>query len=158
MEIQPAHDRPPIAEARRIIAFGRGIRSKEDIIAAEELAEKLGAVVAGSRPLVEKGWMPPSTQIGLSGHAVQPDWLLTLEISGSIQFQAGIRRVKRLIAVDSNPNAPILDQAHLPICADLYADLYQVLRSLTEVLVTETWTGPETPAAALQRACIHPFL
>lgn len=119
-----------LREARRIVAIGRGIGSREAIPAIAALAKGLGAVLAGSRALIELGWLPSELQIGLSGQAVAPDWLLTLGISGSIQFRAGIRQAKQLIAVNSDPDAPILRSADIPICADLH----NVTQALSQAL------------------------
>ena len=116
----PAPTSTSLSDARAIVAVGRGLRSREDLEMIRELASALGATVAGSRAIVELGWLPPELQIGLSGQSVTPDWMLTLGISGSIQFRAGIRGVKRLIAVNQNPNAPILKIADLPVCGDIY--------------------------------------
>ena len=118
-----------LADAQAIIAVGRGFRKKEDLDQVRELAALLGASVACSRAVVEMGWLPPEQQIGLSGQSVAPKWLLTLGISGSIQFRSGIRGVKRLIAVNQNPEAPILQIADVPICGDLYRILPALLEA-----------------------------
>ena len=109
-----------LSDAQAIIAVGRGFRKKEDLEQVRELADLLGASLACSRAVVEMGWLSPEHQIGLSGQSVAPQWLLTLGISGSIQFRSGIRGVKRLIAVNQNPEAPILQIADVPICGDVY--------------------------------------
>lgn len=109
-----------LSDAQAIIAVGRGFRKKEDLEPVRELADLLGASLACSRAVVEMGWLSPEYQIGLSGQSVAPQWLLTLGISGSIQFRSGIRGVKRLIAVNQNPEAPILQIADVPICGDVY--------------------------------------
>lgn len=109
-----------LSDAQAIIAVGRGFRKKEDLEQVRELADLLGASLACSRAVVEMGWLSPEHQIGLSGQSVAPQWLLTLGISGSIQFRSGIRGVKRLIAVNQNPDAPILQIADVPICGDVY--------------------------------------
>lgn len=119
-----------IADAKRIIAVGRGIRKREDLAELYALAEKMGAVLASSRALVEKGWMKNNEQIGLSGTTVHPELLITLGISGSVQFLAGIRQAKHIIAVNTDPEARIFQIAHDPICADLYDVLPELLKRL----------------------------
>lgn len=119
-----------ISQAETIIAIGRGVKSKEDCKVIFDLAEKLSAVVAYSRPLVEAGWGEPRFQIGLSGKSIQPKLLITLGISGSVQFSAGISGAEYIIAVNSDLNAPIFNQAHLGIVGDLY----EIVPLLTECL------------------------
>lgn len=118
--VAPARVSTGLSNARAIVAVGRGLRNRDDLEMVKELADLLGAEIAGSRAVIDMGWLPPEQQIGLSGQSVSPDWLLTLGISGSIQFCSGIRNVKRLIAVNQNPDAPILRIAHIPVCSDLY--------------------------------------
>lgn len=120
-----------LSAASRIVAIGRGVRESADIPRFRELADRLGAVLGCSRALVERGWMPARLQIGLSGCAVRPDWLLTLGVSGSIQFQAGIRGARQIFAVDLNPDAPILRAADHPFCCDLYEVTEALLSSLS---------------------------
>ena len=130
LEDLPLDEGRDITSARILVAIGNGVRSKEDIPALERLAASIGGQLASARSLVEKGWMPPERQIGLSGRAVRPDLLLTLGISGSVQFLAGITGARYLCAVNSDPAAPILARADLP----LVGDLYEVLPQLTELL------------------------
>jgi len=103
-----------------LVACGRGVRKKEDIAMMRKLAEEVGGELASSRALVEKGWMPQSRQIGLSGNVVSPKLLITCGISGTIQFQTGMRTAKNIIAVNTDAEAPIFNIAHHPIRADLY--------------------------------------
>ena len=127
--VTPTPASSALSEARAIVAVGRGLRNREDLEMVKELAAALGATVAGSRAIIEMGWLPPELQIGLSGQSVSPEWLLTLGISGSIQFRAGIRNVKRLIAVNQNPDAPILRVANIPVCGDLYRIVPELLNA-----------------------------
>lgn len=115
-----------------ILAVGGGIRRQEDLELFSNLAEKLGGELCCSRALVDRGWMPRACQIGLSGRSIDAKTLLTFGISGSVQFQAGLGQVERLIAVDLNPQAPILGLADLPIQGDLYAIGEALLRNLSE--------------------------
>ena len=109
-----------ISEADVIVACGRGFRTQADLRLAEELADALGAQLACTRPLVEGGWMDPRKQIGLSGRTVKPRLILTLGISGSVQFAAGMKGSDRIVAINSDPNANIFDIAHVGIVGDLY--------------------------------------
>lgn len=119
-----------IAEARVILAVGNGVIKKEDLAFFEDCAKRLGAVLASSRALVEKGWMPISRQIGLSGTAVSPDLLILCGISGSVQFRAGIGGAKRVIAINADQDAPIFAASHRYAVGDMYELLPMIIEEL----------------------------
>lgn len=123
---QPINISSDISNASIIVAIGKGIQKKEDISLFEEFAEKIGAKLASSRALVEKGWMPPEKQIGLSGHTVKAKCIITCGISGSVQFMAGMKNCKNIIAINNDINARIFDFAHYPI----YGDMYEIVPKL----------------------------
>ncbi|MEG1958161.1 MAG: FAD-binding protein, partial [Lachnospiraceae bacterium] len=79
----------------------------------------LGGTLACSRKLVERGWFQVDRQVGLSGNAVSAELMITIGVAGSVQFQAGIKQVKKIIAINMDPGAPILGVADTPILADL---------------------------------------
>ena len=103
-----------------ILAAGVGIREKEDLQRVSLLADSLGAELLCSRALVDRGWMPRSRQIGLSGQSVSAELLITLGISGSVQFLAGLDQITHLCAVDIDPHTPLMERADTPIQCDLY--------------------------------------
>jgi electron transfer flavoprotein alpha subunit len=107
-------------EADYVLALGGGIRTREDIALFRRLSGDMGAALMCSRSLVERGWLPQSLQIGLSGHRIAPRLLITLGISGSVQFMAGIQGAKKICAVNTDPAAPILRVADIPLVCDLY--------------------------------------
>lgn len=109
-----------IAKQDVLVAAGRGVRSKEDLDMIIELAELIGGELASTRRLVEQGWISFHRQIGLSGHSVRPKLLLTIGVSGSVQFMAGIRGAETIIAINSDENAPIFSAADHAYCGDLY--------------------------------------
>ncbi|MGI6192758.1 MAG: FAD-binding protein [Christensenellales bacterium] len=119
-----------LSEARIILAVGNGVAKKEDLDFFKDCAKKLGAVLASSRALVEKGWMPLCAQIGLSGTAVAPELLITCGISGSVQFRAGIGGAKNIIAVNTDENAPIFSVAHHYAVGDMYELLPKIIEKL----------------------------
>lgn len=106
-----------ITDAKIILAIGGGV-AKRDILVWEEYAKRIGAGFACSRKLVEMGWMLQKQQIGLSGTSVAPELLVTIGISGSTQFMAGIQRAKKLIAVNTDKFAPIFSRADHSIVMD----------------------------------------
>ncbi len=121
-----------ISEAEVIVAFGRGIKKDEDIAMVKELAELLGAQLASTRPMVECGWMDPRRQIGLSGRTVKPKLLITVGISGSVQFVAGMKNSDLIVAINSDPNANIFGVAHIGLVGDLYEIVPQLIARIKE--------------------------
>ena len=108
-----------IAEAEVIVAVGRGASSEGMRALAKELADLLGGVVACTRPLVESNVFDAKHQIGLSGRTVKPKLILTLGISGAVQFAAGMKSSDCIVAINSDPNAPIFDVAHYCVVGDV---------------------------------------
>lgn len=110
-----------ISEADAIVAVGRGVKTEKDLELARRLAQALDAQLACTRPLIENGWFDAKKQIGLSGRTVKPKIIVTLGVSGSVQFAAGMQNAECIIAVNSDENAPIFDIAHYALVGDLYA-------------------------------------
>lgn len=117
-----------ISEADVIVQCGRGVKSKADLALVETLAEKLGAVMACTRPLVENGWFDAKHQIGLSGRTVKPKLLICVGVSGAVQTVAGLKGSECIVAINSDPAAPIFDVAHY----GLVGDLYEIIPALLE--------------------------
>ncbi len=109
-----------ITKADIIVSVGRGIQSEDNIEVAEELAQALGGVVASSRPVVDAGWLPRARQVGKSGQKVKPKLYLALGISGAPEHVEGMKDSELIIAVNTDPNAPIFDVAHYGVVADLF--------------------------------------
>ena len=107
-----------IAEAEVIVAVGRGASSAGMLEQAKELADLLGGVVACSRPLVESNVFDSKHQIGLSGRTVKPKLIITLGISGAVQFAAGMKSSDCIVAINTDPAAPIFDVAHYCVVGD----------------------------------------
>jgi len=109
-----------ITTADFLLSIGRGIGDKEAIPQFERLADKLGAVLSVSRPLVDAGWMPNARQVGQSGKTVKPKVYLALGISGAVQHLAGMKASGTIIAVNTDPEAAIFKVAHFGAVADLF--------------------------------------
>ena len=109
-----------IGAADFILAIGRGIADQENVLVFEELAEKLGATLASSRPLVDAGWMPSSRQVGQSGKTVKPKVYLAFGISGAVHHVMGMKASGTIIAVNSDPGAAIFRVANYGAVADLF--------------------------------------
>lgn len=121
-----------ISEADVIVAVGRGLKSADDLGMVNELAELLGGVVACSRPMVEAGIFDGKHQIGLSGKTVKPKLIITLGISGAVQFTSGMKNSDCIIAINTNPNAPIFDVANYGIVGDMYKIVPELINKLKE--------------------------
>lgn len=118
-----------IEESEVIISCGRGLEKKEDKALLEELATILNGQVGNSRPLAEdRKWF--TEWVGLSGHKVKPKLYIACGISGVIQHVAGIRDAKTIVAINSDPEAPIFEVADYGVVGDLY----QILPALTKAL------------------------
>ena len=109
-----------ITKAEFLLSVGRGIEDKDALPQFEELAEKMGATLSASRPLVDAGWMPNARQVGQSGKTVKPKVYLALGISGAVQHLAGMQNADTIIAVNTDPEAPIFRVAHYGAVADLF--------------------------------------
>jgi len=108
-----------ISEAEVIVAVGRGAMSESMRAQAQELADLLGGMVACTRPLVEGNVFDAKRQIGLSGRTVKPKLIITLGISGAVQFAAGMKGSDCIVAINKDPNAPIFDVAHYCVVGDV---------------------------------------
>jgi electron transfer flavoprotein alpha subunit len=109
-----------ITTAEFLVSIGRGIGERDNIEIFEKLAEKLGATLSASRPLVDAGWLPAWRQVGQSGRTVKPRVYLAFGISGAVQHLAGMKQAGTIIAVNTDPDAAIFSVAHYGAVADLF--------------------------------------
>jgi electron transfer flavoprotein alpha subunit len=109
-----------ITKAEFLLSIGRGIEDKDTLPQFEELADKMGATLSVSRPLVDAGWVPNARQVGQSGKTVKPKVYLALGISGAVQHLAGMQTAETIIAVNTDPEAPIFSVADYGVVADLF--------------------------------------
>ncbi len=124
--IEPEVADVDIAAESVLVSVGRGIQTEDNIELAEELADLLGGVVSSSRPLVDQGWLPTSRMVGKSGKKVKPNLYLALGISGAPEHVEGIMDSEMIIAVNTDPSAPIFDVAKYGAEVDIL-DLLEVL-------------------------------
>ncbi len=122
-----------ISEAEVIVAVGRGAASEGMRAAAKELADLLGGVVACTRPLAENNLFDAKHQIGLSGRTVKPKLIFCLGISGAVQFAAGMKSSDCIVAINTDPAAPIFDVAHYCVVGDVNAIVPKLIAKIKGV-------------------------
>lgn len=107
-----------ITKEEFLLSIGRGIGNKDEVADYEELAGLLKASLAGSRPVIDKMWLPKARQVGTSGKTVKPKVYFAMGISGAFQHIAGMKDSDCIIAVNKDPEAPIFQYAHYGVVAD----------------------------------------
>lgn len=121
-------DKAQLAYADVVVAGGMGLGKPENFKLVTELASVLGAEYGGSRPLVQKGWIPADRQIGQTGKTIRPKLYIAAGISGAIQHRVGVEGADCILAINSDPKAPIFEFAHFGIVGDALT----ILPALTE--------------------------
>jgi len=117
--IEPPAGDVDIAKQPILISIGRGIQTKDNIAMAEGLAQALGGVVSGSRPVIDQGWLPTTRLVGKSGKQVKPKLYLALGISGAPEHAEGMRDAELIVAINRDEKAPIYGFAHVGAAVDV---------------------------------------
>jgi electron transfer flavoprotein alpha subunit len=124
--------RDNIDEARIVVAAGRGCGKASNLKIIQRLADLLGGVMAGSRAIVELGWIPVAHQVGQSGITVAPDLYIAVGIGGAYQHVVGMKSSKKIIAINIDPDAPIFKHADLCIVGDALEIVQRLLEDLRQ--------------------------
>jgi caffeyl-CoA reductase-Etf complex subunit CarE len=121
-----------IENASVIVAGGTGLQAPENMGMLKELADELGGTVAGSRPLVEAGWIPHTMQVGQSGTTVSPDLYIAVGISGAVQHTVGMNSARTIIAINNDPEAPIFKVADVGIVGDAFEVVPAMIKEIRD--------------------------
>jgi len=108
-----------LKEARIIVAGGAGVGTRENFALVQQLADALEAEVGATRAVVDAGWLPADHQIGQTGAVVRPDLYIACGISGAVQHRVGMLDSRSIVAINTDPNAPIFRIAHYKLVGDL---------------------------------------
>jgi electron transfer flavoprotein alpha subunit len=135
LEILQEHKRPKkvdLKAARIIVAGGAGVGSKENFKLVWDLANCLGAAPGATRAAVDLGFIDHDHQVGQTGTTVRPSLYIAVGISGAIQHQAGMAQSQKIVAINSDPEAPIFSVAHYKILGDLNEVVPRMIKAIKE--------------------------
>ena len=119
--LPPEPGKVSLADARVVVGGGRGVGSAEGFAELEELAGLLGGAVGVSRVVTSAGWRPHAEQVGQTGQRIAPDLYIACGISGAIQHMVGCKSAKRILAINTDAEAPIVTKATYAVIGDLHA-------------------------------------
>ena len=131
--IEPEVGEVDITTKDVVVTVGRGIGDASKMNIAEDLAKLLGGVVAGTRPVIDNGWLPKDRQVGQSGKVIRPKLYFGLGVSGASQHVAGMKESGLIIAINKDPDAPIFGVAEYCVAGDVHEIVPELINQIQKV-------------------------
>ena len=130
--VKEAKELVSLTDAQIICSGGRGLGNAEGFELIREFAQKVGGVVGASRAAVDSGWIEQSHQVGQTGTTVKPKIYFACGISGAIQHLAGMQTSDIIVAINKDPDAPMMQIADYAICGDLKKVIPEIIAQWDE--------------------------
>ena len=131
--LQAVRSSVDLSKAEIICTAGRGMGGPDGVALVEDLAKALGGEVGSTRAVVEAGWLSQDHQVGQTGKTVRPKLYVACGVSGALQHLAGMSKSKYIVAINTDPNAPIMKVANIALCGDAQ----RVVPLMTQTLLEE---------------------
>ena len=133
VEFVASTDEHALQDADRVVCAGRGVKKAENVKLVSALAAQLGAAVAATRDVVDRGWLSYPHQVGLSGKTITPKLYIAAGVSGSIQHLAGMQTAEHIIAINTDPEAQIFRVSELGIIGNLLDVLPAITKAIEDL-------------------------
>ncbi|MCA9926479.1 MAG: electron transfer flavoprotein subunit alpha/FixB family protein, partial [Anaerolineales bacterium] len=131
--VEAASDKVSLTDARVVVGGGRGVGSKDGFASLEALAELMGGAVGASRAVTNLGWRTHADQIGQTGTRIAPHLYIACGVSGAIQHMVGCKGAKHILAINTDPEAPIIAKADYAIIGDLHEVVPALVAGINEL-------------------------
>lgn len=122
-----------LADAQIIVSGGRGMKGKDGFVLLRDFATRIGGAVGASRAAVDSGWIPYSHQVGQTGQTVQTKVYIACGISGQIQHLVGMQSCDLIIAIDKDPNTPMMQIADIAVVGDLFEIIPELIKEIPKL-------------------------
>ena len=122
-----------LTDAERVISAGRGLKGPENWKMIEELAQLINGATACSKPVSDMGWRPHSEHVGQTGIAINPELYIAIGISGAIQHLAGVSGSKKIVVINTDPEAPFFKSADYGIIGDAFEVVPKIIEEIKKI-------------------------